>query len=47
MGHPGVDAAAVLASSAPDVGEAAAQVDAALAAHLVAVQSDPIPSKER
>jgi 3-carboxy-cis,cis-muconate cycloisomerase len=46
-GHPGLDPAAVLAGSAPDVGEAGAQVDAALAAHLVAVQSDPIPSKER
>ena len=27
---------------APDVGEAGAQVDAALAAHIIAVQSDPI-----
>jgi 3-carboxy-cis,cis-muconate cycloisomerase len=36
----------VLAASAPDVGEAGAQVDAALAAHLVAVQSDPSPQEE-
>jgi 3-carboxy-cis,cis-muconate cycloisomerase len=41
-GHPGVDADALLAGSAPDVGEAGAQVDAALASHVVAVQADPI-----
>ncbi|SDY49523.1 3-carboxy-cis,cis-muconate cycloisomerase [Modestobacter sp. DSM 44400] len=40
-GHPGLDVAALLAGAAPDVGEAGAQVDAALATHLVAVQSDP------
>ncbi|WP_369139384.1 lyase family protein [Modestobacter versicolor] len=33
-----VDGAALVADSAPDVGEAGAQVDAALAAHTVAVQ---------
>ena len=47
-GHPGVDAAALLAAAAPDVGEAGAQVDAALASHLVAVQGDtPLPPTER
>jgi 3-carboxy-cis,cis-muconate cycloisomerase len=46
--HPGVDVAALLAGAAPDVGEAGAQVDAALAAHVVAVQSDvPVPPRER
>ncbi|HEV7726387.1 MAG TPA: 3-carboxy-cis,cis-muconate cycloisomerase [Modestobacter sp.] len=46
--HPGLDVGALLAGAAPDVGEAGAQVDAALAAHLVAVQSDPPidPAKE-
>ena len=33
-----VDTAAVLAAGTPDVGEAGAQVDAALAAHVIAVQ---------
>jgi 3-carboxy-cis,cis-muconate cycloisomerase len=33
-----VDGAALVADSAPDVGEAAAQVDAALAAHVIATQ---------
>ncbi|WP_448615337.1 3-carboxy-cis,cis-muconate cycloisomerase [Modestobacter sp. URMC 112] len=45
--HPGADAAAVLAATAPDVGEAGAQVDAALASHLVAVQGNtPLPPTE-
>jgi 3-carboxy-cis,cis-muconate cycloisomerase len=44
-GYPGVDAAALLAGSAPDVGEAGAQVDAALATHVVAVQGDPLPQE--
>ena len=46
--HPGLDVGALLAGAAPDVGEAGAQVDAALAAHLVAVQYDPPidPAKE-
>jgi 3-carboxy-cis,cis-muconate cycloisomerase len=33
-----VDGAALVADTAPDVGEAAAQVDAALAAHVIATQ---------
>jgi 3-carboxy-cis,cis-muconate cycloisomerase len=37
-----VDGAALVADSAPDVGEAGAQVDAALAAHTIAVQADPL-----
>ena len=37
-----VDGAALVADGAPDVGEAGAQVDAALAAHTIAVQSDPL-----
>jgi 3-carboxy-cis,cis-muconate cycloisomerase len=37
-----VDGAALLAGNTPDVGEAAAQVDAALAAHTIAVQADPL-----
>lgn len=45
-GYPGVDVAALLSTAAPDVGEAAGQVDATLAAHLIAVQSDPIPKEE-
>ena len=36
-----VDGAALVADTAPDVGEAAAQVDAALAAHLLTVQELP------
>ncbi|MCZ2815866.1 lyase family protein [Modestobacter sp. VKM Ac-2984] len=36
-----VDGAALVADGTPDVGEAGAQVDAALAAHTIAVQSDP------
>jgi 3-carboxy-cis,cis-muconate cycloisomerase len=37
-----VDGAALVADSTPDVGEAGAQVDAALAAHTIAVQADPL-----
>ena len=36
-----VDAAAVLAAAAPDVGEAGAQVDAALAEHASLVEGEP------
>jgi 3-carboxy-cis,cis-muconate cycloisomerase len=36
-----VDGAALVADAAPDVGEAGAQVDAALAAHLLTVQQLP------
>lgn len=36
-----VDGAALVADDTPDVGEAGAQVDAALAAHTIAVASDP------
>jgi 3-carboxy-cis,cis-muconate cycloisomerase len=36
-----VDGAALVAGSSPDVGEAGAQVDAALAAHTIASQADP------
>ncbi|OMQ14784.1 hypothetical protein A7K94_0214125, partial [Modestobacter sp. VKM Ac-2676] len=36
-----VDGAALVADTTPDVGEAGAQVDAALAAHTIATQADP------
>jgi 3-carboxy-cis,cis-muconate cycloisomerase len=36
-----VDGAALVAATTPDVGEAGAQVDAALAAHVIATQTDP------
>jgi 3-carboxy-cis,cis-muconate cycloisomerase len=41
-----VDGAALVADSTPDVGEAGAQVDAALAAHTIAVQADPVGARE-
>jgi 3-carboxy-cis,cis-muconate cycloisomerase len=36
-----VDGAALVADATPDVGEAGVQVDAALAAHTIAIQADP------
>jgi 3-carboxy-cis,cis-muconate cycloisomerase len=45
--HPGLDVAALLAGAAPDTGEAGAQVDAALAAHVVAVQFTGPRSEEK